>query len=350
MGRQQREGVLRPSPEDGEAVLDASLRPQSFAEFVGQHQVKSNLQLYIQAARERDDVLDHILLSGMAGMGKTTLAHIVAREMGRQIRATSGPVLERVRDLAGVLTSLEAGDVLFIDEIHRLNRTVEEYLYSAMEDFRIDIVLSEGASAESVRIPLRPFTLVGATTRQGLLSHPFRARFGVLEKLEPYTPGDLQQILIRSAGILGVSIEPGAAALLAHRSRGTPRIANRFLRRVRDLAQVESDNVIDERVAREGLSRLGVDGEGLDAMDRLILECLIRHGGRPVGLKTLAVAVGEEEITIEEVYEPYLIQEGFLSRTPRGRVALEKARDHLGGPPPDGVSGSLFPMENQGLR
>ncbi len=336
---ERREGVLHPALEEGEAQLEASLRPQTFSEFVGQTQVKENLGLYIRAARERGDVLDHILLSGRAGLGKTTLANIVANEMGRQMRSTSGPVLERVRDLAGILTSLEPGDVLFIDEVHRINRTVEEYLYSAMEDYRIDIILDQGPGAQSIKIDLRPFTLIGATTRQGLLTHPFRARFGVLETLLPYPGADLRVIITRSAGLLGVDIGIEAADLLAQRSRGIPRIANRFLRRVRDLAQIRAGNVIDLEVACEGLDRLGIDEEGLDSMDRNILDCLVRHAGRPVGLKTLAVAVGEEEITIEDVYEPYLIQEGFISRTSRGRVPLERAYRSSGSPPPSPAAG-----------
>lgn len=335
-------GVLGPALEEGESILEARLRPRAFSEFVGQGQVKENLRLYIRAARDRQEALDHILLSGMAGLGKTTLAHIVSTEMDRELRSTSGPVLERVRDLAGILTSLEGGEVLFIDEIHRLNRTVEEYLYSAMEDFRIDIVLDQGPAARSIKIDLRPFTLIGATTRQGLLSAPFRARFGVLEKLEPYPAEDLREILLRSARILRVEIDAEAADLLAQRARGIPRIANRFLRRVRDLAQVRSDNRIDEAIAREGLGMLGVDEDGLDDLDRTILHCLVRHGGRPVGLKTLAVAVGEEEVTIEEVYEPFLIREGYLSRTPRGRVPLERAFRHMGRPLPRPSDSPLF--------
>ena len=338
MGR----GVLGPTLQDGESIIEAKLRPGSFAEFVGQDQVKENLRLYIRAAQDRRESLDHILFSGMAGLGKTTLAHIVATEMDRELRATSGPVLERVRDLAGILTGLEEGDVLFIDEIHRLNRTVEEYLYSAMEDFRIDIILDQGPAAKSIKIDLKPFTLVGATTRQGLLSGPFRARFGVLEKLEPYSPEDLGSILLRSAGILGVNLNTDAADLLSRRSRGIPRIANRFLRRVRDLAQVRSGNVIDLAVAHEGLGMLGVDEHGLDDLDRTILNCLVQHGGRPVGLKTVAVAVGEEEVTIEEVYEPHLIREGYLSRTPRGRIPLEKAFQRLGRPVPSSPAPPLF--------
>lgn len=334
--------MLGSALEDGESILEARLRPGSFSEFVGQRQVKENLGLYIRAARDRGEVLDHILFSGMAGLGKTTLANIVATEMGRELRATSGPVLERVRDLAGILTGLEKGEVLFIDEIHRLNRTVEEYLYSAMEDYRIDIVLDQGNAAQSIKIHLHPFTLIGATTRQGLLSAPFRARFGVLEKLDPYPPEDLREIILRSARILGVGIREEASDLLARRSRGVPRIANRFLRRIRDVAQVRSGNMIDEATAQEGLGMLGVDEDGLDELDRTILGCLVRHGGRPVGLKTVAVAVGEDEVTIEEVYEPHLIREGYLSRTPRGRIPLERAYLHLGRPAPSPPPSPLF--------
>ena len=335
-------GILGPNLEEGESLLEAKLRPQTFSEFVGQTKVKENLGLYIRAARERGEVLDHILLSGMAGLGKTTLAHIVATEMGRELRATSGPVLERARDLAGILTSLQEGDVLFIDEIHRLSRTVEEYLYSAMEDFCIDIVLDQGAAAQSIKINLHPFTLVGATTRQGLLSSPFLARFGVLEKLDPYPPEDLKEIILRSARILGVGARDDAASLLASRSRGIPRVANRFLRRVRDVAQIQSENLIDEETARKGLEMLGVDEEGLDELDRTILGCLVHHGGRPVGLKTVAVAVGEDQVTIEEVCEPYLIRQGYLSRTPRGRIPLERAYRHLGRPVPQLPPSPLF--------
>ena len=303
-----------------EEALDAALRPTRFEQFVGQRRVIDNIELALQAARGRDETLDHVLLSGLPGLGKTTLARLIARAMGSQMHESSGPALLRPADLVGILTNLEAGDFLFIDEIHRLPRTVEEVLYSAMEDFVVDVVLDSGPAARTMRLSLPRFTLIGATTREGLLSAPFRARFGLQEKFEFYSTAELADVLRRSAEALQVPLEKDAAQLIAERSRGTPRVANRFLRRVRDLAQERYGNRIRGEVAVEGLALLGIDHHGLCALDRRILEVLIQQG-RAVGLKTIAVAVGEEERTIEEVYEPYLIRTGLLARTPQGRRA-----------------------------
>ncbi len=314
-----------PVPVSDDVELDQTLRPRRFKDFVGQERVVANLEVSIRAAKERQEALDHVLFSGLPGLGKTTLAHLVAAELGVGVKATSGPVLDRAGDLAGVLTNLKHGEVLFVDEIHRLGPKVEEYLYSAMEDFCIDIVIDQGPNARSVRLPLEPFTLVGATTREGLLTRPLRERFGILEKLDRYPPGDLELILARSAKILGLDLAPGTTGEIARRSRGTPRVANRFLRRVRDVSQIAGEKRVYPALTIEAMEMLGVDERGLQATDRKILETLVRNGGGPVGLKTLGIAAGEEPDTIEEVYEPFLMQEGFLQRTPRGRVATEAA-------------------------
>lgn len=310
---------------------ETSLRPPKFADFPGQDKVKDQLELFVAAAKAREEALDHILLCGPPGLGKTTLAYIIANERGTNLKSSSGPAIEKPGDLAGLLTSLEPGDILFIDEIHRLNTTVEEYLYSAMEDFFIDIMLEQGAGARSVRLNVPRFTLVGATTRQGMISSPLRSRFGLNIRLDYYDVDSLTQILKRSAGILDIEIEEAGAREIAGRCRGTPRIANNLLRRARDYAQIRADSVITGKVAADALGMLQIDNDGLDEMDIRILETIVGnfHGG-PVGLKNIAVSVGEEEDSIEEVYEPFLIQRGFLARTPKGRVATPKAWDKLG--------------------
>lgn len=319
-----------------EAELDQTLRPLTFDEFFGQEKITDNLKIFIAAAKKRGEALDHVLLTGPPGLGKTTLAHIIANQMGSTLRITSGPVLDKPGDLAGILTNLEEGDVLFIDEIHRLNPVVEEYLYSAMEDFRLDIMIDSGPSARSIQLSLPRYTLIGATTRAGLLTAPLRARFGITNRLDYYDHATLHKILLRSAKILDVAIDDEGAREIARRSRGTPRIANRLLRRCRDFAQAEpklakAKGAISREVATYSLKALEVDEHGLDEMDKRILLCLIeKYNGGPVGINTLAVAVGEEPGTIEEVYEPYLIQEGFLKRTPRGREATKLAYDHFG--------------------
>jgi holliday junction DNA helicase RuvB len=338
-----RDENIRPTPQDEDAQYDAQIRPTRLQDFPGQNAIKTKLDIAIQAARQRSEPLDHLLMSGPPGLGKTTLAHILASEMGVDIKSTSGPVVERQADLSAVLTSLESFDILFIDEIHRLNRAVEETLYSAMEDFHVDIMLGKGPTARSMRIGLKPFTLIGATTRSGLLTAPLRARFGDTCRFEFYTPEELAQILRRSARILEVPLEDEGAMEIASRSRGTARISNRLLRRVRDYAQVKGDGVITKPIADAALRMLGIDELGLDAMDKQILDTVCaKFSGGPVGVSNLAVSISEEAQTLEEVHEPYLIQIGFLKRTPQGRVATPAAYRHLGLPPPASTQSTLF--------
>ena len=323
-------GMIDPNPSLDD-FNEKGLRPKSLDEYIGQEELKKNLKVFIDAAKGRSEALDHVLLYGGQGLGKTTLAHILAHELNVNIKSTSGPIIEKPGDLAAILTNLNPGDILFIDEIHRLNRPVEEILYPAMEDYRLDILIGQGPSAKTMKIPLPPFTLIGATTRIGLLTPPLRERFGVIFRLDFYSSAELKQIIFRSASILNIEIEEDGAWEIARRSRGTPRIANRLLKRVRDFAQVESNGIIDARIAKISLDRLEIDEEGLDKMDRqLLLTIIEKFDGGPVGLNTLSAAIGEEKGTIEEVYEPFLIQQGFIKRTPKGRVATKKAYVHLG--------------------
>jgi Holliday junction DNA helicase RuvB len=325
--------IIDPAPDLDEISGEATLRPRTLDEYIGQEELKRNLRVFIEAAKARSDALDHVLFHGSPGLGKTSLAHIISNELGVNINSTSGPVVERPGDLAAILTSLQPRDVLFIDEVHRLNHVVEEILYPAMEDYQLDIIIGQGPSARTMKIPLPPFTLVGATTRAGLLTPPLRERFGVILRVEFYEPQNLQKIVKRSSKILEIPITDDGAFEIARRSRGTPRVANRILRRVRDFAQVEADGVITREVAKQGLDMLGVDDRGLDKMDRHIMLTIIeKFDGGPIGLDTLSTAVSEEKDTLEDVYEPFLIQIGYIKRTPRGRVATKLAYTHFGIP------------------
>lgn len=325
------------------SAFDLSLRPPAFSEFCGQEKIKDRLMLMVEAARQRDDVLDHILLSGPPGLGKTTLANIIANAVGCRIHTTSGPQIEKAGDLAGVLTNLEKGDILFIDEIHRLHPAIEEYLYPAMEDFRLDIIIDQGPNARSIQLNLPKFTLVGATTRAGMLTSPLRSRFGLVNRLDYYTREELCAIIERSAGLLNVPVDPEGALQIALRSRGTPRVANSLLRWVRDYAQVRGDGVITEQLAHDALTMIEIDDDGLDEMDKRLLEAMIyKFNGGPVGLSSLAVAVGEDASTLEDVHEPFLIMQGYINRTPRGRVAMPSAYLKMGAAPPANGQGWLL--------
>lgn len=343
-----RDPLIDPLPEQGELGAEATIRPKTLADYRGQPRVREQMEIFIDAARGRGESLDHVLIFGPPGLGKTTLSNIIAYEMNANLRQSSGPVLEKAGDLAAILTNLEEGDVLFVDEIHRLSPAIEEILYPALEDFQLDIMIGEGPSARSIKLDLPRFTLVGATTRAGLLTSPLRDRFGIVQRLEFYNQADLAHIVSRSAGILGVRIDAGGAREIAHRSRGTPRIANRLLRRVRDYAEVKSDGHISTDVADRALNMLNVDVHGFDSMDRRVLLAIMeKFDGGPVGVDSIAAAIGEERGTIEDVIEPYLIQQGFMMRTPRGRVATRTAYQHFGLKPPtadlNGSAGELFP-------
>ncbi len=336
---------VNPMIEEKEDVqFEASLRPSRFSDYVGQEKIKKNLDIFLTAAKQRGETLDHVLFYGPPGLGKTTLANIIAVEMGSNLKSTSGPVIEKSGDLAALLTNLEKGDILFIDEIHRLPRVIEEILYPAMEDFKLDIMIGQGPSARSIKLDLPPFTLIGATTRAGLLTSPLRDRFGVVHRLDYYTPAELEIIVNRSAAILNVDITPDGSNEIARRSRGTPRIANRLLRRVRDYAQVKAQGIITKEVSDKALEMMEVDHKGLDKMDhKLLLTLIEKYKGGPVGVESLAASINEERDTIEDVYEPYLIQTGFLHRTPRGRIATAEAYAHFGIlPPPQSTQESLF--------
>jgi holliday junction DNA helicase RuvB len=342
--------IVSAREREHEAVFDRALRPQALAEYIGQRAVKEQMQIFIEAARRRRDALDHTLIFGPPGLGKTTLAHIIANEMGVTIRSTSGPVIEKPGDLAALLTNLEAGDVLFIDEIHRLSPVVEEVLYPALEDFQLDIVIGEGPAARSIKLDLPRFTLVGATTRAGLLTSPLRDRFGIVQRLEFYDVEELCEIVLRSANKLDVAVEPDGAREIARRSRGTPRIANRLLRRVRDYAEVRGDGTVTGAISDSALNMLSVDTEGFDSMDRRLLLAIVeKFSGGPVGVDSLAAALSEERDTIEDVMEPYLIQQGFLMRTPRGRVATQKTYAHFGLRPPVATASAPDAPDQRGL-
>jgi Holliday junction DNA helicase RuvB len=337
------ERSLTPVTQGDDAQFDRSLRPRNFSEYVGQSSLIDNLRVFVSAARRRGEPLDHVLFCGPPGLGKTSLAYVIAREMGADMQVTSGPAIEKKGDLAGILTNLKRGDVLFIDEIHRLSPMIEENLYPSMEDFVYDMLIGEGPGARTVKLTLQPFTLIGATTRTGLLTGPLRDRFGIVNRLEYYTPAELAQIVRRSAEILSITLDPAAAEEIARRSRGTPRVANRLLRRVRDFAEVEGNATVTRTIADRALTRLEVDAQGLDPMDRKILRTICaKFGGGPVGLETIASAVGEQSDTVEDVYEPFLMQEGFIHRTPRGRLATPRAFEHLGLPQRQVPQGSFF--------